>query len=76
MKMLKFRRKFPESVSTESWIDKILLLLDEPDLGSLTATMGLLLGMAVDNPKAFEPATNKVSFQFSPKFRRVFGETL
>jgi len=58
--LLRLYRKFPESVSPDSWSDKIQLLLDEPDLGSLTATMGLLLGMAVDSPKPFESSTNKV----------------
>ncbi|PRP81516.1 hypothetical protein PROFUN_10878 [Planoprotostelium fungivorum] len=58
--LLRLYRKFPESVSPDSWSDKILLLLDEPDLGSLTAIMGLLLGMATDSPKAFESSTNKV----------------
>eukprot|EP01117_Protostelium_nocturnum_P020203 TRINITY_DN898_c0_g1_i1.p1 TRINITY_DN898_c0_g1~~TRINITY_DN898_c0_g1_i1.p1 ORF type:complete len:933 (+),score=327.40 TRINITY_DN898_c0_g1_i1:186-2984(+) len=58
--LLRLYRKFPESLSSESWSDRILLLLDEPDLGSLTSTMGLLLGLAQENPKPFESATNKV----------------
>jgi AP-2 complex subunit alpha len=58
--LLRLYRRYPESITAEGWLDKISLLLDESDLGLITSIMGLLIGVAQDNPKPFEPATKKV----------------
>jgi len=58
--LLRLYRKYPDLVSSESLLEKVIQLLDEHDLGLLTSVMGLLLGLAKDNPKPYEVATKKV----------------
>eukprot|EP01118_Nematostelium_gracile_P009612 TRINITY_DN3251_c0_g5_i1.p1 TRINITY_DN3251_c0_g5~~TRINITY_DN3251_c0_g5_i1.p1 ORF type:complete len:1030 (+),score=309.97 TRINITY_DN3251_c0_g5_i1:73-3090(+) len=57
--LLKLFRRYPDLITADVWLDRLFNLLDEHDLGILTSVMGLLLGLANDNPKGYEPAVKK-----------------
>ncbi len=60
MCFLRLYRKYPELITPDTWLEKIVALLDDSDLGVLTSVMSLLLGIAADNPKGYEGAAKKV----------------
>lgn len=58
--LLRLFQKYPELMTPETWSERIVSLLDEHDLGVLTAVMGLLLGLVAENPKGYEATSKKV----------------
>lgn len=51
--LLRLYRKYPESVSADTWADAMEHLLDEKDLGLLTAVMSLLIGLVSAQPEDY-----------------------
>lgn len=53
--LLRLFRTNPECVNSEDWVNKIAKLLEDRDLGVITAVMSLLLGFTSNSPALFEP---------------------
>jgi AP-2 complex subunit alpha len=53
--LLRLFRTNPECVVMEEWMKRLAKLLEDRDLGVLTAILSLLLGFASHAPAAFEP---------------------
>ncbi|KAE8660368.1 AP-2 complex subunit alpha-2 [Hibiscus syriacus] len=51
--LLQLLRKNPDVVSVEGWADQMAQLLDECDLGVLTASMSLLISLVSNNHEAY-----------------------
>mmetsp|Transcript_2271 Transcript_2271/g.3007 ORF Transcript_2271/g.3007 Transcript_2271/m.3007 type:complete len:986 (+) Transcript_2271:82-3039(+) len=57
--LLRLYRKYPECITSENWVERLQTILDEYDLGLLTSVMSLVIAIAVDNPKQYEPLVKK-----------------
>ncbi|KAL4384977.1 hypothetical protein GQ457_15G028160 [Hibiscus cannabinus] len=51
--LLRLFRKIPDVVNVDGWADRMALLLDERDLGVLTASMSLLVSLVSNNHEAY-----------------------
>eukprot|EP00762_Andalucia_godoyi_P001586 ANDGO_00198.mRNA.1 AP-2 complex subunit alpha-1 len=54
--LLRLYRKYPEVFPPDEWCQKVVGLLDRPDLGVLTSVASLLVGLVSDHPDAYEGA--------------------
>ncbi|KAG0627347.1 hypothetical protein M758_2G193500 [Ceratodon purpureus] len=51
--LLRLYRKNPDVVNIDGWSERMVQLLDERDLGVLTAVMSLLVALVANNPEAY-----------------------
>ncbi|EAL70674.1 adaptor-related protein complex 2, alpha subunit [Dictyostelium discoideum AX4] len=58
--ILRMNRKHIGLVTPDSWVERLVSVLDEPDFGVLTSLMSLLIELASENPIGWEPAIPKV----------------
>lgn len=58
--LLRLYRKYPSIITPDLWASKLVGLLDDSDLGVLTAVVSLLLGLAAEDPAGWEIAIPKV----------------
>ncbi|EGC33198.1 hypothetical protein DICPUDRAFT_56580 [Dictyostelium purpureum] len=58
--ILRMNRKHVGSVTPDSWVERLVSVLDEPDFGVLNSLMSLLIELASENPTGWEPAIPKV----------------
>eukprot|EP01112_Ceratiomyxa_fruticulosa_P020410 TRINITY_DN6936_c0_g1_i2.p1 TRINITY_DN6936_c0_g1~~TRINITY_DN6936_c0_g1_i2.p1 ORF type:complete len:1039 (-),score=240.95 TRINITY_DN6936_c0_g1_i2:138-3254(-) len=52
--LFRLYRKVPSSTSADLWAAKIIGILDDPDIGVLTSSLSLLLGIATDSTAGWE----------------------
>lgn len=57
--LLRLYRKNPDVVNNDGWSEKMASLLEDRDLGVLTALMSLLVALVAGNPEGFWPCVSK-----------------
>ncbi|EFJ34224.1 hypothetical protein SELMODRAFT_230624 [Selaginella moellendorffii] len=57
--LLRLYRKNPDVVSVDGWADRMSQLLDEREIGVLTAVMSLLVALVANNPDAYWNCVSK-----------------
>jgi AP-2 complex subunit alpha len=63
--LLRLFKKYPELMPAEEWAERIINLLDEYDLGVVTAIASLLQGLVAHNPLGYESCVRKIIFLLS-----------
>eukprot|EP01133_Synstelium_polycarpum_P016711 gene16711-19865_t len=58
--ILRMNRKHAGLVTPDSWVERLISVLDEPDFGVLNALMALLTDLVSDKAEGWEPAVPKV----------------
>lgn len=71
--LLRLYRKNPEVISAPDWAPRIVNLLDENDVGVLTAVLSLLIALAQDFPKEMVGSVGKVSRILSKLVEKSFS---
>jgi AP-2 complex subunit alpha len=60
--LLRLFKKYPELMPPEEWAERVINLLDEFDLGVVTAIASLLQGLVSYNPLGYESCVRKIIF--------------
>ncbi|KYQ91466.1 adaptor-related protein complex 2 [Tieghemostelium lacteum] len=58
--ILRMHRKHAGLVTPDSWVDRLIASLDEPDFGVLNSLMSLFIELAAEKAEGWEPAIPKV----------------